>query len=223
MRELIIIAEGHTEFEFINKCISPYLNNFGILSVKPILISSSPGHKGGIRKGSYQKLKFDVHRYLKQMKDVLVTTLIDYYRLPPEFPGYTEAVKKTLCTEKALCLEQAMDSDINDKRFIPYIQMHEFEALLFTKLDGFRELPAIDRHQIAEIQKIIDDFENPEMIDDGNETAPSKRLIKIIPGYNKKTYGNSIAITNGFTIILDKCPRFRNWIEKLMKQMTFDV
>ncbi|NLN31857.1 MAG: DUF4276 family protein [Bacteroidales bacterium] len=51
------------------------------------------------------------------------------------------------------------------------------------------------------------------------EFAPSKRLERLIPNYRKPLYGSMIALENGFPAIMDKCPRFRNWIETMIKRM----
>ena len=60
---------------------------------------------------------------------------------------------------------------------------------------------------------------NPEDINDSPETAPSKRMQKLIHGYNKVVYGVSLIEYIGIDIILRKCPHFREWIEKLKVSM----
>jgi hypothetical protein len=215
IRELIIIAEGYSEEEFVKNLIRPYLNQFGIVSVTPIKVSSGPGLKGGIRKGSYSKLRKDAQRYLLETNDTLVTTFIDYYHLPKDFPGYSEAMIKNPTIERIKYLENAMKDDISPRRFIPYIQMHEFEALLFTDIRGFKELPEVNSNHLDKIQEILNVYQNPEEINDGNDTSPSNRLINIIKSYNKILYGSYIPLVNGFNTILQKCPRFNQWIENL--------
>lgn len=111
-------------------------------------------------------------------------------------------------------MEKSISDDINDRRFIPYIQLHEFEALLFSATNGF-EMYFEDKIS-EEIQCIIDSFDNPEDINSSPETAPSKRLIRIIPYYDKVIYGNIVALEIGLSTILSKCPRFRRWISSLI-------
>ncbi|MBL0107434.1 MAG: DUF4276 family protein [Ignavibacteria bacterium] len=86
-------------------------------------------------------------------------------------------------------MEKSCSEDINELRYIPYIQLHEFEGLLFTKMDGFELIPAInnDPIKISELQEILINYPNPELINEGSITAPSKRLSNIIPGYRKTT------------------------------------
>jgi hypothetical protein len=222
MRRLIIIVEGQTEEEFVSHTLQPHFASVGIHSVTPIKIRTSGGHKGGLT--SYAKFKNDATRYLRSERDVIVSSLIDFFRLPTDFPRYGEALSKALPKDKVEVLEQGLADDIADGRFIPYIQLHEFEALLFTDIFGFEMLaeialsPASNRHRILDdIQRIIDAFPNPEDINDSPETAPSKRLQKIIPGYNKVLWGNFVLEAHGIERILAKCPRFRQWLHKIVQ------
>jgi hypothetical protein len=116
-------------------------------------------------------------------------------------------------------LEDACLEDIGDNRFIPYIQLHEFEGLLFTDTKGFKSLPDITTTGIQELTDIVDSFPNPELINEGKDTAPSKRLMKLIPSYQKPLYGNFIALENDFNSILSKCPRFKAWIDVIIERM----
>ena len=111
-------------------------------------------------------------------------------------------------------MEAALNKDIQDFRFIPYIQLHEFEALLFSSGDGFKKY--FDEKTNKTLQDIIDLYNNPEDINSSPDNAPSKRLLRIVPEYDKVIYGNIIALEIGIKTILNRCPRFRNWIEKLI-------
>ncbi len=216
-RRIIIVVEGDTEEEFVKSSIQPYFQGFGIHDVRGIKIQTSPGHKGGI--GSYGKFKRNVENYLKQEKDIVVSSLLDYFRLPTSFPKYDEALKIPSAYERVNFLENAIGEDINHHRFLPYLQLHEFEALLFTDLKGF-EYCGFPVHQTQAIQAIIQDFETPEDIDNHPDTAPSKRLMEIIPSYNKVLFGNIIIQENGFHSLLEKCPRFSSWIKRLITEAT---
>lgn len=149
-----------------------------------------------------------------------VTSLIDYYRLRNDFPCYEKSRTLARAEQRVELIEQGCYEDINDIRFLPYIQLHEFEGLLFSASIGFNELfPDLPKKNKRELLDIIDKFPNPEMINDRPEFAPSKRLERLIPNYRKPLYGSMIALENGFPAIMDKCPRFRNWIETLIKRM----
>ena len=209
--KVIIIVEGQTEEEFVNESLRPWLNNHSIYDVRAIKIRTSQTGKGG--SANYQKFKNDVSRLLNQQNDVLITSLIDFFRLPTSFPGYEEALRIPNVERRVEFLENALAEEINSERFLPYIQLHEFEALLFTRIAGFKALPDLGLKEIAEIKTVMELYPNPELINDNPTTAPSKRLEQIYPGYKKVLHGNFIILENTFQSLLEKCPRFRNWVE----------
>ena len=112
-------------------------------------------------------------------------------------------------------MEQCIKDDIKDVRFIPYIQLHEFEALLFASNEGFNSF--FDEIQKEKAQQIINSYDNPEDINTTPEGAPSKRILAIKEDYDKVLEGNLIALEIGFSKIMEKCTRFRTWIEKLIE------
>lgn len=212
MKRLFIVVEGQTEEAFVKELMTPHFIHNGIYDIRPVLIQTSKGHKGGFV--NYEHLKNDLLRLLKsQGQDVVVTTFVDFFRCP-ELPNQNDIDMLPSHIQKVEAMEKCMSDDINDWRFIPYIQLHEFEALLFSAANGFE---MYFENQISkEIQGIIDSHDNPEEINSSPETAPSKRLIRIIPYYDKVIYGNIIALEIGLTTILSKCPRFRGWIDSLI-------
>jgi len=102
-------------------------------------------------------------------------------------------------------------------RYIPYVQLHEFEALLFSDIsvieDNFESGDFKDYDYLLETDKA---FSNPENINDGKTTSPSKRLNRIIGDYSKVVYGSLLAQEIGLDKIRERCPRFNNWIERLL-------
>jgi Domain of unknown function (DUF4276) len=217
-RVLNIVVEGPTERDFVTQCMMPYFADRGLHNIRPIGIETRPSFKGGdVRYEA--RYKPTVNTILRGKEEMIVTSLIDFYKLRTDFPKYSEAQKIVDKNKQVEFLEQACFNDIGDRRFIPYIQLHEFEALLFTKWDGFADFQIPEKNKKL-IQDIIKEFPNPELINERPEFAPSKRLEKlIIPKYEKPFHGNYIALENGFDSILDKCPRFKNWIEILIVEM----
>ncbi len=214
MKIIYIIVEGQTEEEFVKMIVTPYLRGHNIYDVRPIKIQTSKSHKGGFV--NYSHLKNDVLRLLKQQKDIIVSTLVDFFRIPGSIPNFTKAMKQSNSLQKVMFLEKSIFEDIGDSRFIPYIQLHEFEALLFSSINGFNGFWNTEVKIINQVSKIINDYPNPEDINDNPVTAPSKRLKSIIHDYNKILHGNLIAEENGIDVIIAKCPRFRNWIENIV-------
>lgn len=99
-----------------------------------------------------------------------------------------------------------------EERFIPYIEMHEFEALLFSNALILASEIGIDTDKIEDI---LDEFGEPEEIDDGPDTAPSKRLMSLNKSYRKVAMGKSIAEAIGISTIREKCPHFDQWVTRL--------
>ncbi len=221
MRRLHITAEGRTEEAFVNMSLKPHLAQFGVFADVRCVLTSRKRHKefrGGMT--SYIKAKNDMVRWLQEEshnKDVAFTTMFDYYALPEDFPGYAEALKQQDPYQKIATIEQAFMEDINDRRFIPYIQLHEFETLLFVDPQKF-EIEYFDKPEgIATLCSIKEHYDNPELINQGKETAPSKRIISVYSDYadNKPAIGSMIAHEIGIEALRKGCAHFNEWLTKL--------
>ena len=214
MKRLIIICEGPTEQEFCKHVLVPYFYNVGIRLFYPLIRHSH----GGIV--CWNILKKEIETYLKNEKKAFVTTFIDYYGLysKHDFPLWEKAESIQIKNRRIDTIEDGMKRDISDTlrdRFIPYIQLHEFEGLLFNNINVFTQQIPLGDLNIEELEQTINDYPNPEMINNGAETSPSHRLEKLILGYNKIVYGAILAETIGLTNIRTKCPRFNMWICQL--------
>lgn len=210
-KRLFIVVEGQTEEEFVKELMVPYFQERGIY-VYPVIIHTSKGHKGGFV--NYGHLKNDINKLLKsQGQEVVVTTFVDFFRCP-ELPESDKWGFISNHRERIAEMEKAIKNDINDWRFYPYIQLHEFEAVLFSSDKGF--IKYFDEDNALELQEIVDKYENPEDINSTPDGAPSKRLLRIVPEYDKVMYGNIIALEIGITTILDRCPRFKEWVNTLI-------
>lgn len=221
MKRLYIVVEGQTEEEFVKKVLAPYLLLQGILCVTPVAIHRAHGARGGMV--SYKPLKGDILRLLGEGDAPIVSTLIDFFRCP-DTPGKEVWDKATNHQQEVELREQEIGRDIASRRFIPYIQLHEFEALLFSSDVGFNGLCSSDvgsnglfsPKEADELSKIVEDYPNPEEINSSPEGAPSKRILAIVPTYDKVFHGGLIAGAIGIETILERCPRFRAWVERLV-------
>ncbi|GIJ95952.1 hypothetical protein CAPN001_05210 [Capnocytophaga stomatis] len=217
MKRIIIICEGQTEQEFVQKIMYPFFIGKHIILDAPLIKHS----RGGMV--DWQLLKKQIENHLIQDKNSIVSTFIDYYGLHSgyEFPGWEQAKRITDKNLKLKHLEMKMKADISSDlqhRFIPYMQLHEFEGLLFCEKEVFLQIfPNNELIGKDELAYIFANFDNPEMINDKKETSPSHRLARIIKGYDKVVYGNILAETIGLHRIRNKAPRFNNWIETLSK------
>lgn len=215
MKRLVVVVEGETEESFINNILAPYFHSLGIYN--SIQCFKTKHSNGGVSKYSY--IKDDIVRTIYE-SDVIVTTLFDFYRLPSDFPGFKQG---SLLPHDSWVevIESETKKDIENTQgrsfdnFIPYIQLHEFEALVFSSIDGIDALFERSEFRYHELQKVINDYPNPEDINNGANTAPSVRLKQLIPGYDKVVDGVNVIKEIGIETVLSKCPRFNAWIEKL--------
>lgn len=217
MKRLFFVVEGQTEQEFVNSLLRPWLNGNNIYSVTPVLIKTSKYGRGGHINAVH--LMNTINGLLRETSDneLVVTTFIDFFRIPNNMPGYDDAMRQADSIKQVAALEQKLAKEINDWRFIPYIQRHEFEALVFSSNAGFEKY--CDEEQIKNTATIVNRFKNPEDINSSPETAPSKRLMKIIPNYDKVLLGNVLALEVGIECIMSRCPRFAAWLNSLVERM----
>ena len=85
-------------------------------------------------------------------------------------------------------LELRCREDFADGRFLPYLQLHEFEALVLSGLAVLAEQRPNRRREIHELAKHLErEFESPEYVNRLN--PPSYRIRAAVPEYQKATDG----------------------------------
>ncbi|WP_203296435.1 DUF4276 family protein [Luteirhabdus pelagi] len=217
MRRIVIIVEGDTEEAFVNTMLQPYFIHKGIV----VTCFKIKHTKGGLTK--YAHFKKDIIKTVYE-KNVVISSLIDFYALPKDFPRYDEATAIVNKSDRLLFLENAIREDIEQTKgasfahLFPYIQLHEFEALVFSSITGIQALFEEDEANMTQIRTVINSHNSPEDINDSPATAPSKRLLNLISGYNKIVDGVLILNEIGLPTIIEKCPRFRWWLNELERR-----
>ena len=225
MTRLFVLVEGETAETFVNDVLAPHLYRAGYINVSARLMGGQHQrrHRGGIR--PWTETRRAIQNQLRQDAGLIVTTMVDYYGLPSSgprsWPGRAEAVHLPL-PDRAIHVENAIRSDVaasmgdgfNPARLIPYVMMHEFEAMLFSDCDRFAQ--AIDHPELAgSFQAIRDRFSTPEDINDSQVTAPSKRIENLAPDYQKPVDGTAAVSAIGLDTIRGECPHFGQWLELL--------
>jgi hypothetical protein len=219
---LYLFAEGPTEQTFADNVLKPHLAQHNVFLHKPVLIAHAKKkgriHRGGGRQ--YLPMKNDILRFLSQEndRDVFFTTMIDLYAIHTEFPGLSEAdTLRHLPVMRVEFLEQRFAEDIGDPRFVPFIQLHEFEAYLFADPTCFRSFYSHHNRKLAALTAIADQYSTPELINDGQNSAPSKRIVSELPDYEdaKSVVGPQVAELIGLATIRQKCPHFHDWLSRL--------
>jgi Domain of unknown function (DUF4276) len=211
-----IIVEGQTEREFVRDVLREALAFQQIYLTARAVETSRDRRANKIYRGgllNYSRSKKDVLRWLDQDKDAFVTTMFDLYGLPKDFPGYQESLTLGDPYKKVDCIEQGIKLDVNHPRFIPYIQLYEFESLLFSSVDALCSTCGLNEKSKVALQTMKDLFITPEHINDTPQTAPSKRILSIHSSYEKINDGVQIAKKIGIAKLRQECLHFHNWLE----------
>ena len=219
MSRLLILVEGQTERGFVNDVLAPHLSSCGVF-VRATMVKTSGS--GIVRwEGALNR----IIRLLKQDSGQIISTMVDYYGMPRDWPGRdTTPPGGATPSQIAEPIERAMlaavgrdmGGDFNPSRFVPYVMMHEFEAMLFSDCAAFGD--GIGRCDLADaFQSIRDEFATPEAIDDSPQLAPSKRIEDLIcrPRYQKRLMGPLAAQRIGLAAIRKECPHFGDWLGRL--------
>ena len=222
MVRLYLFAEGRAEQTFADTVLKPHLAEQHVFMRRPVLIAHAHErhrtHRGGGR--NFLAMQNDILRFLKQDSgcDVFFTSMIDLYALHRGFPGAEEAEKHRKDPYRRVeALEESWARETRDPRFIPHIQLHEYEAYLFADIRVLSHYYEKSDRAIRALSEVADSFTSPEWIDDGEHTAPSRRIIGHLPRYarEKSTVGVQAAERIGLRKIRDRCPHFSRWVERL--------
>ena len=218
MSRVLALVEGKTEQAFVDQVLRPELKPAGVY-IRATLFGK-PGHKrGGIRR--YQSIRRDILSALREDRERFCTTMVDYYKLPKDWPDVAKA-KGIPATERAPHIERAVSADIcselgpsfDGRRFVAYVQMYEFESLLFSDpgvIAKHLRQPAL----APALESVLREFGSPEQIGDRETTAPSKRLAMVAPYFQKLSDAPIIAQRIGLARMRERCPHFHGWLQRL--------
>lgn len=217
LQRVVVLVEGRTEELFVREVLAPWLDARGVLITAHQM--GRPGHRGGI--GEYPRAQREILNWLCRDQTSILTTLFDFYGMPESWPGRVHAARLSY-PENGLWVEKELFEDIINRlgrrfpreRFIPHVQLHEFEALVFTDpriLCDVLRAPEM----LGVVEDIREEYPNPEMINDSPETAPSKRLLRIFDDYRKAIHGVITTRRVGLPALRLACPHFALWVKKL--------
>jgi hypothetical protein len=212
MKRVLVLVEGFTEERFVKDVLAPHLWTKGKDAIPKVAttkrVKRGPDFKGGIT--DYQKVENDLRRLLGDTGATAVTSFIDYYALPSDFPGYSTRPPGPPAA-RVRYVEGEWAKKINHAKFRPFIMLHEFEALVFVKpTEVCRAL-----HQpgtLPDVESIRRAFSTPEEINDDPVTAPSKRLEQLFVGYQKPFHGPLVTNRVGLAALRAECPHFNDWV-----------
>jgi len=218
MRRLHVLAEGQTEEAFVNQVLAPHLAGFGVVADVRCVTTRRDRHRpdrvfrGGVRE--FAKVQRDLDRWMREDGSAVFTTMIDLYALPDDFPGCADAARMNDPYARVRHLERSMAETLGGDRLIPYIQLHEFEALLFSDPEKFdwhyiEHAPQIERLAVLANQSRADRRRRADRAVQAHHRE--------IPEYafQKTTAGPLIAGRIGIQTMRARCPHFAQWIGKL--------
>ena len=198
MIRLGVVVEGQTEVEFVRSVLADHLRG---RDVEPTPI----GLDGHVNVQRLAAVMVTAYRSFDA-----VTSLVDFYG----FRGKGEVTVDRLEEQIARQVQSRAGQGNEPKKVIPYVQKHEFEALLFTDVTAFSAVNAPSA-VIDHLRMVRSGFATPEDIDDSPLTAPSKRIAALVPDYDKVVGGNVVALEVGLPAMRTACPRFDAWLAKL--------
>ncbi|HTW35411.1 MAG TPA: DUF4276 family protein [Rhizomicrobium sp.] len=224
MTRLLIHVEGQTEETFVNEMLGPHLGALGVFASARLMGNARQrDHRGGVR--GWGDVRRDIVRHLQADPSCCSTLMVDYYGMPQmgpkAWPGRA-AANAVAFEQRAATVQQAlfadvqaeMGADFNAARFVPFVLIHEFEALLFSDCHRFAD--SIGRADLRpNLQAIRDGFATPEHINDSPVTAPSKRLEQLMRRYEKPLHGVLGALGVGLNAIRGECANFGLWLGRL--------
>lgn len=220
---ICIIAEGPSEIQFLQAVVIPYL-----YAKNPQIENIWPVNSGGVGKTEsigYQKIKRTILAQMCSDNYAVYTTMFDYYRFPKKnIPGfeykdtleiYDKVYSREDAFRNAIINESKLDSFREEIIFKPFLMLHEYETLMFCDLNQLYYVRSGNESAVKKLIREVAHIENIELINDSHLTAPSKRIARVINGYQKPSMGLSITKAIGIEPMLEKCRHFKEWIDWL--------
>lgn len=216
MTRLLILVEGQSEEIFVKQTLTPYLAQFGVYLQPPIILwtkrlSAGGGHRGGT--SHWEQIRKNLKPLLSD-SDAWVTTLLDFYGLPEDVPGWQTALAQPDRRLAVADLQQEIAQQFQHPRFIPFLALHEFEAWLFAAPQVVAE--HFGRSDVQQkLEQAIAEVGEPELINHGKTTHPKARLDALNVGYKETADGATIMQKIGIEAIRTTCPHFAAWLQTL--------
>ncbi|MDE5938440.1 MAG: DUF4276 family protein [Lachnospiraceae bacterium] len=224
MKNFRIVTEGQSETNFVNRVMVPYFADRCILIPITVVTKTDSRrgktYKGGV--GNYGQIRNTLLNTLANAAknaDSYVTTMFDFYRLPIDVPGVLDAEKVSDPYKKVEIIEREIQKaeEYDGKFFFPYIELHEFEAMIFSDITKLEE--AYFEEDLTALKECVKVQGNPELINDGAETAPSKRIMNCIDNFDKANVGVDVLGKIGIENIAAKCRHFAEWLQRIEERL----
>lgn len=216
MTRLLMLVEGQSEEIFVKHTLTPHLAQHGVYVQPPIVLWTKRLHSGGGVRGGVSNWS-QIRRNLLPLTrdgDAWVSTLLDFYGLPEDFPGLPEALGAGDPREKVITLQERFAAELNHERFIPFLALHEFEAWLFSAPAAVEA--HFGRAHIADkLNSAVHQAGAPELINHGSDTHPKAQLRNLVGDYKEASDGPTLMEKIGIAAIRAACPHFDLWLNRL--------
>jgi hypothetical protein len=215
MTRLLMLVEGQSEELFVKSTLASHLAQYGV-HAQPIVLwtkrlSGGSGFRGGV--SSWKQIRESLLP-LTRDSNAWVSTLLDFYGLPEDFPGLSEAASPGNPCEKVTALQERFAVEIGHQRFIPFFALHEFEAWLFSAPDDAEAY--FGKAQLAaQLQTVVRQAGTPELINHGPDTHPKARLRDLTGDYRETRDSPALLEKIGIETIRRTCPHFDSWLRRL--------
>lgn len=216
MTRLLMLVEGQSEEIFVKHTLAPHLAQHSVYVQPPIVLWTKRLPSGGGFRGGVSNWN-QIRRNLLPLTcdgDAWVSTLLDFYGLPEDFPGLPEALGAGDPYEKVDGLQKRFAAELNHQRFIPFLALHEFEAWLFSAPDAV-EAHFGKAHLADRLRTAVRDAGAPERINHGAATHPKARLYNLVGSYKETSDGPTLLEKIGIAAIRAACPHFDGWLKRL--------
>ncbi len=221
MKNLYLTVEGQTEEAFAREMLQPHLSGLNVFLWPPRFTGPHGRRRGRIPRGgmlhTFRHALEDMRRWLREVRsaDARFSMMVDLYHLPHDFPDYADAMAHPDCYQQAEALETALAQELGDPRFIPYLQVHEFEALVLSVPQQFADWFEDRQAALAALAAVCAPFESPERIDHGLHSHPKARIEQHFDDYDENVHGPLLAEAIGLVTLRERCPHFGQWLTRL--------
>lgn len=211
---VFLLVEGQTEKALADMILAPAAAKQDVvLKTKTVITSAtlSGSHRGEEGWKNYDTV---LRGLLRNSHFRRIGLLIDYHQYPSGAPG-PNAEGHGVHQEKLI---DTLRAQYRDPRFRPLVVLHEIEALVLAAVDAGHGDKAIKRQELAALRRAITAAGGPEFVNNGTDTAPSKRLMKADPHYIKDVTGPDLVAQAGLDAILERCPTFAAWWRNILSR-----
>lgn len=221
MKRLYLTVEGQTEAAFATSVLTPHLANFDVFLAAPRFTGLNKRRRGRIPQGgllnTFGHALADMKTWLKEDKssDARFSMMVDLYGLPQDFPGYEAGMAKRTGREQAMALQTSLAAEIGDARFVPYLQVHEYEALVLVNPRRISSIYEVAESQIEALCRDCEGYSSPEEINHGQHSHPKYRIQQKVEEYDENVAGPLIAEDIGLSTLSVGCPHFGEWLSTL--------